>query len=237
MNKYTEHYTTRCTRLWQQGRRDAWLRLLLHLSDAAYEAIHTLKIRPSYQVQSITVVITVFGHNGTDLHQNSMDLCDTHTPIHPQNHLVFPSAGSSSVSPHRSMKDTMKIPPVRTIAMWHPQTPSRAHTQLKGRIRGLFFLLNVYNPRGVYKNMNSRQQRRVSFIVKIRKAFNVYEKVCVCIYKCKYNFKYSFECSGSMRSFESNSKSCADFQNYLRPKNLLGQCICWSWITWRTFVK
>lgn len=89
--------------------RDAWLRLSLHLSDAGYEAIHTLKIRPSSLVQSITVVITVFGHNGTDLHQNSMDLCDTHIPIHPQNHLVFPSAGSSSVSPHHSMKDTMKF--------------------------------------------------------------------------------------------------------------------------------
>lgn len=99
-----------------KGPRNAWLRLPLHLSDAGYEAIHTLKIRPSSQLQSITVVITVFGHNGTDLHQNSMDLCDTHIPIHPQNHPVFPSAGSSSVSPPHSMKDTVKMLPRCTIA-------------------------------------------------------------------------------------------------------------------------
>lgn len=128
MNKYTERYTKRAALVHSsRGRRDAWLRLLLHLSDAGYEAIRTLRIRPSHQVQSITVVITVFGHNGTDLHQNSMDLCDTHIPIHPQNHLVFPSAGSSSASPRHSMKDTMRIPAEargvrkRTVVHMHNQ--------------------------------------------------------------------------------------------------------------------
>lgn len=89
---------------------------LLHLSDTGYEAIQTLKIHPSSLIQFVTVVITVFGHNGTDLHQNSMDLCDTHTPIHPQNHQAFPSTSSSSVSPHYSMKNKMKRPLWCTIA-------------------------------------------------------------------------------------------------------------------------
>lgn len=83
---------------------------LLHLSDTGYEAIQTLKIHPSSPCQFVTVVITVFGHNGTDLHQNSMDPCDTHIPIHPQNHQAFPSTSSSSVSPHYSMKNKMKPP-------------------------------------------------------------------------------------------------------------------------------
>lgn len=108
----TQERSVSCSRLPEAARRGQRRRIFVHpgvkmcLSLAAtlqwYRRRSSAGIKDTLLllVQFVTAVITVFGHNGTDLHQNSMDLCDTHTPIHPQNHQAAPSAGSSSISPN-----------------------------------------------------------------------------------------------------------------------------------------
>lgn len=97
----TQERSVSCSRLPEAARRGQRRRIFVHpgvkmrLSLAAtlqwYRRPSSAGIKDTLLlllVQFVTAVITVFGHNGTDLHQNSMDLCDTHTHTHQSIHKI-----------------------------------------------------------------------------------------------------------------------------------------------------
>lgn len=119
--------------------------------------------------------------------------------------------------------------PWKTQWKFPPRHEASANTRsctrtTKGNNQRSFLCVKCLQPMMEKKKIEFRATKMFQSLIRSTRPLiciymeSVCKCVCVYIHLYMYNFKYSSECSGLMRSFESNSKSCAHFLNYLRQK-------------------